>query len=156
MGISHRQVHFRTDDISEVVANIERIAADGTGSEWITISPWVDQEHLPVTSVLRRMFTARGPKVPEATWFPPVKGDPAQLGILHSSGPGALERLNSACALAPEAWRLVSDHSKRGVLFAIHPDSAPKQIIDFAVEAASALAGVPTDDRWIAQVSLAS
>lgn len=156
MGIEHRQVHFRTGDTSEVIADLDRISAESTGKEWVTISPWVDPEHLPVTSVLRRMFTARGPKVPEVTWFPAHGDEPAQLGILHATGPNALDRLASAGTTAPATWRSIGDHSKRGVLFAIAPGSSSSQVVDFAVGAAATLAEVPTDDRWIAQVSVAS
>lgn len=155
MAIDHRQVHFRTDDISEVVANVDRITGDATGKEWITISPWVDPEYLPVTSLLRRMFTARGPQVPEVTWFPAFNRDPAQLGVLHSAGPNALEQLINDGTHPPDTWRSVSDHSKRGLLFAVAPGSPAEQVVEFAVAAAASLSHVPTDDRWIAQVSLA-
>jgi hypothetical protein len=40
-------------------------------------------------------------------------------------------------------------------LFAIAPGSPSDQVVEFALGAAAVLAEVPTDDRWVAQVSLA-
>lgn len=149
-------VHFRADDLSEVVTEIESISARGVDNEWITISPWVDPEHLPVVSVLRRMFSGRGSKVPEVTWVPAQGREPAQFGLLHATGPRALERLHERGVRLPESWKMVSDHSRRGLLMGIHPDTTPTQVITAAIESAGALAEVPTDDRWVAQVSVAS
>jgi hypothetical protein len=146
-------VQFRADDLDELVAEVDGIVDRATGREWITISPWVDPEHLPVVSVLRKLFTARGSKVPEATWVPPQNNEPAQLGFIHSRGANAYERLVDADVPIPPSWVKVSDHSKRGLLFAIHPDSPTREMIEFAIEASTELADVPTDDRWVAQVS---
>ena len=67
MAIDHRMVHFHTDDLAEVVGELDRIGQTNDGREWITIAPWVDPENLPVVSLLRRMFSARGSKIPEVT-----------------------------------------------------------------------------------------
>jgi len=146
-------VHFRTDDLSEVVGELDAIAERSNGREWITISPWVDPENLPVVSMLHRIFSARASKVPEATWVPAIDGEPAQLGVLHASGAQALNRLIESEAAIPKKWINVSDHSKRGLLFAVHPEATPIEVITFAIAASAVLAMVPTDDRWIAQVS---
>jgi len=153
MAIDHRMVHFRTDDKSEVVAELEGIAARANGREWITVSPWVDPESLPVVSMLHRIFSARASKVPEVTWVAANDSEPAQLGILHATGAGAFQRLSDAGAAMPANWIKVSDHSKRGLLLAVHPDATAAQVVDYAIAAAEALALVPTDDRWVAQVS---
>lgn len=148
-------VHFRTDDLHEVIAEIDGIAERANGREWVTISPWVDPENLPVVSLLRRMFTARGSRVPEATWVPAHDREPAQVGLLHPTGPGAFERLAELGVRAPSSWIKISDHSKRGLLLAVHPDSSAEDVLAFAIAASEALAAVPTDDRWVAQVSTA-
>ncbi len=146
-------VHFRADDLSEVLGEFEAISTRANGREWITISPWVDPEHLPVVSILRRIFTARASKVPEATWVPAQDNEPAQLGLLHATGARAFDRLADSTAVIPPTWKKVSDHSKRGLLFAIHPDSTADEVLTFAIAASEQLALVPTDDRWVAQVS---
>ena len=153
MAIDHRQVHFHTDDVDEVVAEITRIAEVADGSEWVTIAPWVDPENLPVVSVLRRLFSARGSKIPEVTWVPAQSGEPAQLGVLHATGPDALSRLHERGVAIPDSWRKLGDHSKRGLLFALPPETTPATVLRVAIETARALAEVPTDDRWVAQVS---
>lgn len=146
-------VHFRDEDLTEVVAEIDGIAERANGREWVTISPWVDPENLPVTSVLRRIFSARASKVPEVTWVPPQDREPAQLGILHAVGANAAGHLDEAGVPMPSTWVKVSDHSKRGLLYAVHPDATTYDVVRFALAAAAALAAVPTDDRWVAQVS---
>lgn len=146
-------VHFRADDPSEVIDELTAIASRGTGREWITISPWVDPEDLPVVSVLRRMFTARGSKVPEATWVPASGREPAQVGLLHHTGARAYERLLDSDVNVPPAWVKVSDHSKRGLLLAVPPQATADEVLDFILAASAELAEVPIDDRWVAQVS---
>jgi len=146
-------VHFRTNDLSEVADEIDQIAARANGREWVTISPWVDAEHLPVRSVLQRLFSGRGSKVPEATWVPALGSEPAQVGLLHPKGAKAFDRLTKAGVEVPEPWVAVSDHSKRGLLVAVHPDATSTQVVEYVVAASEVLAGVPTDDRWVAQVS---
>lgn len=146
-------VHFRSDDLSEVCQEIRAIQERANGREWITVSPWVDAEHLPVRSLLHRIFSARGSKVPEATWVPEMDGEPAQLGFMHAQGPGALDRLVDAGVAIPDQMVKVGDHSKRGLLFGVHPSTTPEEIVSFTLAAAEVLAEVPTDDRWIAQVS---
>lgn len=146
-------VHFRLVDPSEVIAEIEMIAASVDSGQWVTISPWVDPEDLPVVSVLHRLFSARASKVPEVTWVPATAKEPAHLGVLHGTGPQAMQRLVDADVQLPSGWTPLQDHSKRGLLFEIAPDEAAATILDFAMTCAMVLAEVPTDDRWIAQVS---
>lgn len=153
VAIEHRMVHFRLPDISEVADEVAAIAADSANTDWLTISPWVDPADLPVTSVLRRIFSARGSKIPEVTWVSAQGDEPAQLGIIHATGPNAHERLIESDTRIPPTWVKISDHSKRGLLYAVHPDSTPTEVVSFAVAAAVALAAVPTDDRWVAQIS---
>jgi hypothetical protein len=155
VAIEHRMVHFRDDEPEEVVGEIERISGLGDGSEWLTLSPWVDAENLPVRSMLHRLFSARGSKVPEVTWVPAQQGEPAQLGVLHSTGAGALDRIVAQGVEVPPTWIKIGDHSKRGLLFAVDPATPTSDVLGFAIEAARALAEVPTDDRWVAQISIA-
>lgn len=155
VAIEHRMVHFREPDVSEVVREIDRIESGTDHAEWVTISPWVDDEHLPVKSLLHRLFSARGSKVPEVTWVPAQDDEPAQLGILHSTGAKALERIGERGVVAPATWVKLGDHSKRGLLFAVDPATPTREVVAFALDVARVLAEVPTDDRWVAQVSTA-
>ena len=153
VAIDRRQVHFRTNDLREILDEIQSLSDKASGREWVTISPWVDPENVPVVSLLRRMFSGRGPELPVVTWTPAAEGEPAQLGILHATGPNAYDRLGDNGVSAPSSWVKVSDHSKRGLVYAVHPDSTPAQVVDFAVDAAAQLSMVPTDDRWVAEVA---
>ena len=153
VAIEHRMVHFRSDDRSELVNEIAAIATEASGRRWVTVSPWVDHENLPVVSILHRLFSARASKVPEVTWVPAKGEDPAELGVLHGTGPGALKRLVDAGVSAPDGWRPIQDHSKRGLLFLLPAEVPAETIVDFAVTVAAVLAEVPTDDRWVGQIS---
>jgi len=153
VGINHRQVQFRADDLGEVIQELDGIAARANGREWITFSPWVDPEHLPVVSVLRRIFSGRGSKVPEVTWVASHDDEPSQVGFLHAVGANADQYLRDGGAPMPDSWVKMSDHSKRGLLLAVHPDATARQVITYVIQAATVLAQVPTDDRWLAQVS---
>jgi len=153
MAIDRRQVHFREGDPLEVIGEIETIEADPDAGAWVTFSPWVDPEDIPVVSVLKKLFSARGSQVPEITWVPARNGEPAQVGILHSTGGNALERLGERGVHIPDEWKAVSDHTLRGLLLAMPPGTSARRLVRFCVESARALAAVPTDDRFIAEVS---
>lgn len=161
VAIERRMVHFKSEDRGEAEAELARIADaseshDQGRAEWLTFSPWVDPQDLPVTSLLRRIFSGRGSKVPEVTWVPAQGGEPAQLGILHATGPRALQKLKESGVSIPDQLRVISDHSKRGLLFGIHPNTAASTVVNFAIRSAEALSEVPTDNRWMLEVSTAS
>ena len=67
------------------------------------------------------------------TWVPASKGNVAQLGVLHGTGPKAMERLVDGEVKPPMGWVAVQDHSKRGLLFSLPADAPASVIVDFAV-----------------------
>jgi len=155
MALSHRIIQFRAADPSELVAEIDRIAARGDQKEWVTISPWVDAEQVPRVNPFARLFSGRGPKIPEVTWLPAADENAAELGVLHSTGPDALPRLRDDGFELPAGWVPTQDHSKRGILFTLPERVEGRAIVNVAMVLGVHLAQVPIDDRWVSRLSSA-
>lgn len=153
MGIDHRIVQFRTGEPQEVIDEIVRIKERGDADEWITLTPWIDPEDAPPVRLASRLFSGRGPKIPEVTWVPSSGDTPAQLGVLHAKGPNSMKRIADAGVELPPGWRPTQDHSKWGMLFEVSADATPETIISFAVNVTNELAVLPTDDRWVCRIS---
>lgn len=160
MAIAHRLIQFRTGDFEEVKEAMAQAANRTDGSLWLRFQPWVDDEHMPVPKGLAGLFSSRGPQIPEATWIPAQgsgnQAEPTQVGIRHATGPGALDRLTASGVRPPSGWKLIQEHTKRGLVFGIPPGDPFDLAIDYVLGACAVLAMVPTDDRWTARVSDAS
>lgn len=154
MAIEHRSVQFRSTSPEELIAEIEAIRGRGRDTEWVTISPFVALEDVPETTMLRRLFTTRGPKIPEVTWVPAGDGS-SQLGVLHAMGNDAGAQLSDLGVEVPAGFQMIQDHTRRGLLFAVVASAETATIVSFSVAAARALSAVPTDDRWVSQISVA-
>jgi hypothetical protein len=74
------------------------------------------------------------------------------LGILHQSGPKAARALAESGVAVPEGWVVLSDHPRRGLVVAVHPDSAPLDVLDWLLRAGAALTRVPLTGAWQAAV----
>lgn len=156
MSLNHRIVQFRAADPSEVVAEIDRIADRGDQQEWVTISPWVDVEEVPRVHPFARLFSGRGPKIPEVTWVPAAEEQLAEVGVLHALGPHALPRLRDDGFQPPAGWTPTQDHSRRGILFTLPPGTDGRAIVNVAMVLCVHLAAVPIDDRWVSRLSIVS
>ena len=101
------------------------------------------------------LFSGVGPPVPVCTWVAP---EPAQkpphveLGILHQAGPKAARRLAEEGVAVPDRWVVLSDHPKRGLVIAVHPDSAHGDVLDWLLRAGRELTRVPLTGAWQAAV----
>lgn len=155
MSLNHRIIQFRAVDPSEVVSEIDRIAARGDRNEWVTISPWVDVEMVPRVNPFARLFSGRGPAIPEVTWVPALGDEPAELGVLHATGPGALPKLRDEGFEPPAGWVPTQDHSRRGILFTLPSSTDGRAIVNVAMVLCVRLAVLPTDDRWVSRLSSA-
>lgn len=156
MALEHRVIQFRAADPSELVAEIDRIAAVGDRSEWVTISPWVEPEMVPKINVLARLFSGRGSKIPEVTWVPATDDEVAELGVLHATGTDALKRLRDAGFELPHGWVPTQDHPRRGILFTLPEAVDGRAIVNVAMVLGVHLAVLPTDDRWVSRLSRTS
>ena len=143
-------VEFAPPDTSLVVAAMTDMAAAQRG--WITLQPGIRPEDAPPPkSLVAALFSGNGPPVPVCTWVAPEPGQKpphAELGILHQSGPKAVGTLTDAGVDVPDGWVVLADHPRRGLVIAVHPDSAPDDVLDWLLRAGRALARVPLTGAW--------
>ncbi len=137
----------------EVVEAMEAVAVDLDG--WVTFEPLFDEDALPpVRASWLDVFSGRGPIVPDASWVPGErKGErvtPLSVGLRHPSGARAVARLTEAGHPVPEGWRVVQDHSKRGVVLEARPgaDVDADATLDWIFAALATLTPVPLTGLW--------
>jgi hypothetical protein len=147
-------VEFRPEDAGEVVAAMTRLSDAQSG--WITLQPGVRPDDTPPPrSVFGALFSGSGPPVPVCTWVAPEPGQKpphAELGILHQTGPKAARRLEEVGVAVPDNWVVLSDHPRRGLVIAVHPDSPLEAALDWLLRAGAALSRVPLTGAWQAAV----
>lgn len=154
-----RYLEFALGELDEVVAEMEVLAEAHSG--WINFEPAVavEPEDLPpAPSPLFGVFSGKGPDIPLATWTPPSapsrrgRVEPAMVGLQHGSGARAKPRLADAGYGVPEGWRVVQDHSRKGLVVALPPAAAHADAVTWLLRAAAALTIVPLSGTWRASV----
>ena len=147
-------IEFQPADTSLVVTAMTELATAQHG--WITLQPGIRPEDTPPQkSAIGAIFSGSGPPVPVCTWVAPEPGQKpphAELGILHQSGPKAARTLNEAGVGVPDRWVVLADHPRRGLVIAVHPDSAHGDVLDWLLRAGQALSRVPLTGAWQAAV----
>lgn len=123
------------------------------GSGWLTLDPAFDDEFPPPQqTTLGRLVSGRGPAVPRANWVPAELGrrrpEPVSIGILHATGARAVERLGEKGIPVPERWKVVADHSKRGLVLWVPIDVPHLQVLRWTCDAARSLTRVPLLEQW--------
>lgn len=133
-----------------IVAVMEELAA---GGGWLTLDPAFDDRFPPPQqTTLGRLVSGRGPAVPRATWVPADldrrSPEPVSVGILHGTGARSVERLADKEIVVPDRWRVVADHSKRGLVLWVPIDVPHGDVLDWTCRAARALTRVPLLEQW--------
>lgn len=154
MATTIELIEFEPGAEHEVVAAMAELA-DGGG--WLTFDPAIDERFPPPEpSVLGRLVSGRGPAVPRATWVPADmqrrRPEPVSVGILHGTGAKAIQRLSDKELPVPDRWRVVNDHSKRGLVLWVPIDIDHVQIVRWTCAASRALTRVPLAGGWRAAV----
>jgi hypothetical protein len=143
-------VEFRESRRDSVVRHMVAMAEAGGG--WINFSPGLDLDvPPPPTSPLTSLFSSRGPTVPLATWMAAHGRDPATAGIQHPGGPGARAQLAELGAPVPDAWRVVQDHPRRGLVVVPPPGISATEldmVLAWLLTATGALCPWPRTGEW--------
>lgn len=147
-------IEFTPDGASEIIGAMADLA-DGSG--WLTLDPEFDERFPPPTrSLVGRLISGRGPFVPRATWVPAQmdrrRPEPVSVGILHATGPKAVERLADAGVELPDRWRVIADHPKRGLVAYVPTDVAHDDVLAWTCRATAALTKIPLTGQWRAAV----
>lgn len=115
------------------------------GAVFVNLSPGVDEDDVPSSSPLGQLFGNRGPLVPLATWTP------GEIGLQHAAGQRVARTLAERGCAVPEAWYVVSDHPKRGLVLRTYAAPAT-DTLPWLVRAVLALCPVPVVGPWQAVV----
>jgi hypothetical protein len=150
-------VEFAEGTPGEVLEVMARMASAHQG--WVNFEPAVAVEDVPPPrDGLFALFSGRGPDVPVATWTAATapKGrrrpEPAMVGILHPAGSRAGAKLAELGHPLPDGWVVLQDYSKKGLVAAVPPSVAHRDILSWLLEAATLLSRVPLTGRWRAVV----
>ena len=136
---------------------VEAMAELAGGGGWLTIDPAIDERFPPPTqSTFGRLVSGRGPAVPRATWVPADvdrrRPEPVSVGILHGTGADAVGRLAEKDIAIPDRWRVVNDHSKRGLVLWVPIDIDHLDVLRWTCTASRALTRIPLAGGWRAAV----
>jgi hypothetical protein len=154
VGVDVEFLEFDPDDPGEVLAAMADLAG---GAGWLTLDPAIDDRFpAPEQNLFGKIVSGRGPAVPRATWVPADverrRPEPMSVGILHGTGADAIARLAEKDIVLPDRWRLVADHSKRGLVAWVPIDIPLDQVLAWTLTASRALTRVPLTGRWRAAV----
>ena len=149
-------VEFNETDPTPVLPYFAELAAAGAG--WINFEPGYDAEDAPPErSLFGLVFSARGPDIPLCTWVPPQAkrrglSEPQSVGVQHGAGPKAVDKLAARGVDVPAGWRVMQDHSRRGLVLAVPDAVEPAAIVEWLIEAGTALCPIQLSGWWRAAV----
>ncbi|MGD0742406.1 MAG: hypothetical protein ABSA31_03840 [Acidimicrobiales bacterium] len=147
---------FVPEDAAMVVTCMTQFAAAGRG--WINLLPgFADDEDAPTMPTgLWAIFGGGNPVVTMCSWVPAARDrrrpEHTRLGITHSCGRRAAERLRAQDVGIPAGWFVEQDHVRRGLVLRVPPAEAPEKVLDWALRAGKALSNLRTTERWQAEV----
>ena len=142
---THRLVEFG-DDPAPAVSAIEGIR-DGRG--WCNLTPEVDAGDVDMlTPSVFSLRVKQGAPVASLVTAPPRRGErrPATLGILHTRGRLGRERI--AQLLDGEPFAVRQDHTQRGLLLEVPPETGSARVLDVMRAALSVLCDYERTGRW--------
>ena len=133
-----------------IVAVMDELS-DGSG--WLTLDPSFDEDFPPPQqTTLGRLVSGRGPAVPRANWVPAEQDrrrpEPVSVGILHGTGAKSVERLAEKEIEVPDRWKVVADHSKRGLVLWVPIDIPHGEVLAWTCAATRALTRIPLTEQW--------
>lgn len=147
-------LEVQADTAGPVVVHMGTLADAQSG--WITLQPGVHPADVPPPqTIFSRIFSGSGPPVPVCTWVAPdAKQKPPhpEVGILHASGSKAERRLETAGTPIPDRWVVLSDHPRRGLVVAVHPEAPHDEVLAWLLSAGTALTRIPVTGSWRVEV----
>ena len=161
-------VDFDDDDLSAPLGEMRRLEQHRDG--WINVRPRPEDDPdevldefapTPVPSPLG-IFTRRRPITVAGTWIPGGVGrkgpEPASVGLEHPAGRFAVRQLRDGGAPVPEHWKVVVDHTRRGLVLSVpqadDPDAEHERVLRWLLAASAVLAPDQVSHRWQAEVRI--
>lgn len=150
------QFEFRPPTTAAVLERMGTLSEAGDG--WLNLLPGVPEEEVvpPPGGVLSTLFGTARPPVSMCTWMPAASGrrgaGQQSIGILHPRGRRAVAQLVELGVPVPSGWRVSQDNPRRGLIVLPLPGAPLAEVLDWALRAGAALAGVPLTGTWQARV----
>jgi hypothetical protein len=120
---------------------------------WVNLAPEPAEEEAETASLFG-IFAPPAPRVPMCTWVPGRERrgrvEPSSVGLEHAAGPKVAEHLRTLGHPLPEAWRVVQDHPKRGLVVLLPEGEAPAGTLGWLMPAAEKLSQLRLTGRWTA------
>lgn len=151
-----RVIPFSRDRRRTVIDEMARLARDRDG--WLNLQPDVDSDGITGGGPsLARVFSARGPTVPLASWVPgrARRGggfDDVSIGLQHPGGRRAVIQLREAGIVLGTGWRVLVDHPRRGLVVSVPDETDHEATLTWLMDAADHLSPTPLPTGWHAGV----
>ena len=144
------EVEFVQSNRDAVVARMAELAAERSG--WANFLPGIpDDVYVPRQGLLR-FFGARGPEALMATWVPGEQGrpgtEPMTVGIQHAAGHRMVPALTEAGLPLLDGWRVLQDHSWRGLVVVVPDDVDLDHLLGWLLAATEQAATFPLTGSW--------
>ncbi len=136
----------RRDLIADIISELTE-----AGGGWFNLAPEIPHDvPVPATPGSFAIFSKRGPAVPFLTWIAPntKTSKPAQAGIQHGTSKRAVDALALRQVEPPHGSQTLSDHPKRGCVFALARDASAMDTAEWLCTAATALCLPPTTGNF--------
>ncbi|MGI9622029.1 MAG: hypothetical protein ACR2PK_04260 [Acidimicrobiales bacterium] len=157
MATRHRTFTFASTDIDGIADEMALFGTASDGRRWMNIVPDANEDEIHTGTLFWRVFSSRGPVIPQVTWVPQHEGrnglEPAQLGVAHATGRRALDRLADRGVRPPPGFQVIQDHQKRGVVFVLEAGVDNSKIVEFAMGAIRELSPFDFEDAYMATFS---
>ncbi len=115
------------------------------GASYVNLVPGVGADDPRPAGPLSNLFGSRGPEVPLATWTP------GEIGLQHGAGPGLVARMALVGHPVPQAWYVVQDHPKRGLVLRTY-DTDALEVLGWLREVAELVCPLEITGPWRATV----
>ena len=157
MATRHRTFRFNSADYGGIAQEMTEFALDSDGRRWLNVFPDADENEIHTGSAMWKIFSSRGPVIPQLTWFPAhehrAQHQLAQVGLAHATGRGAMERLAEHGIELPDRWRVAQDHQKRGVILVLEDGVDVEPVLTFGMAAIRLLSPFQFEDGFLATFS---
>jgi hypothetical protein len=148
------RVTFTRNTTEFVLSHLRALHAAGSG--WANLSPTPRDEDDAEGGRRFSIFSGMAPRrIPLCTWSIDIRGriGPAPtIGVQHGGGGRVARKLAEVGIVAPPAWRLVQDHTRRGIVYELPPEATEESALEWLLDAGEALALVDLTSEWVAEV----
>ncbi len=150
------QVAFSVDELTQIVACMERLA--GAEDGWVNLIPRIaDNDERPTSLGFFTLFGGGTIGVTMCTWIPGSHNRRGyikpSLGITHVTGRRVFAELHSLAVPIPETWFVEQDHPRRGLVLRVPSEEPHEQVLVWALRAVEALS-TRRLGRWRADIYL--